>query len=68
MWAVEKYVGHWDGYDGSRRLGAGRKSAFEPNNYYLYSDPAGPLGVVTPSHRMTVRQLEAWGGRRPLAP
>ncbi len=34
MWAVDKYVGHWDGY-------AGRKGTFQPNNYYLYSDPLG---------------------------
>jgi len=26
MWAVERYVGHWDGY------------STEPHNYYLYSD------------------------------
>jgi hypothetical protein len=34
MWAVEKYVGHWDGYAGD--VGPSR-----PNNFYLYSDAAG---------------------------
>ena len=35
MWAVEKYIGQWDGY-------AGRDGeTWLPNNYYLYSDPNG---------------------------
>jgi hypothetical protein len=34
IWAVEKYIGHWDGY-------AGQAGKFQPNNYFLYSDPAG---------------------------
>jgi hypothetical protein len=34
MWAVEKYSGQWDGY-------SGRTGEKQPNNYYLYSDPAG---------------------------
>ncbi len=34
MWAVEKYVGQWDGY-------SGQVGAEQPNNYYLYSSPAG---------------------------
>ncbi len=34
MWAVERYVGHWDGY-------AGVAAPFRPNNYYLHSDDAG---------------------------
>jgi hypothetical protein len=34
MWAVEKYIGHWDSYSGG--------SGFNrPNNYYLHSDSAG---------------------------
>ncbi len=37
-WAVERYVGHWDGY-------AGLPNAIDPdtrpNNYYLHSDAAG---------------------------
>ncbi len=34
MWAVERYVGHWDGY-------AGVVAPFRPNNYYLHSDDLG---------------------------
>ncbi|HVO54596.1 MAG TPA: CotH kinase family protein [Solirubrobacterales bacterium] len=36
MWAVERYIGHWDGYSG-RSL---------PHNYYLYSDPAGVFQML----------------------
>jgi hypothetical protein len=39
MWAVEKYVGHWDGY-------AGQAGTFQPNNYFLYSDPAGVFQMI----------------------
>ncbi|HEX4669967.1 MAG TPA: CotH kinase family protein [Solirubrobacterales bacterium] len=35
MWAVERYIGHWDGY-------AGVADAFRPNNYYLHSEDVGP--------------------------
>jgi hypothetical protein len=35
MWAVEKYIGHWDGYSGVK------EGANQPNNYYLYSTPQG---------------------------
>jgi hypothetical protein len=34
MWAVEKYISHWDGY-------SGEEAANKPNNYYLHSDLAG---------------------------
>lgn len=34
MWAVEKYVSHWDGY-------SGEEAANKPNNYYLHSDLSG---------------------------
>ncbi len=34
MWAVEKYVGNWDGY-------AGMEGGYWPNNFYLQSDPDG---------------------------
>jgi len=33
-WAVERYIGHWDGY-------AGRALPTTPNNYYLHSDDSG---------------------------
>jgi len=36
MWAVERYIAHWDGYS----------SPFRPHNYYLYSDPAGVFQVL----------------------
>jgi hypothetical protein len=39
MWAVEKYVGHWDGY-------SGLDSPNHPNNYYLHSDPAGRFTML----------------------
>jgi len=34
MWAVEKYIGHWDGYVGNR------------NNFYLHSDTAGRFSML----------------------
>jgi hypothetical protein len=39
MWAVEKYIGHWDGY-------SGEEGPLKPNNYYLYSDPAGRFQML----------------------
>lgn len=39
MWAVEKYVGQWDGYSGS-------DGTYQPNNYYLYSDAAGRFQMI----------------------
>jgi hypothetical protein len=39
MWAVEKYVGEYDGYTSG-------VSPFQPNNYYLYSDPAGRFQML----------------------
>jgi Ca2+-binding RTX toxin-like protein len=35
MWAVEKYIGHWDGYAGLAEF------PNNPNNYFLHSDSAG---------------------------
>jgi hypothetical protein len=40
MWAVEKYVGQWDGYAGVI------EGAFQPNNYYLYDDPLGVFRML----------------------
>ena len=34
MWAVERYIAHWDGY------------STEPHNYYLYSDPLGEFQML----------------------
>ena len=39
MWAVEKYVGHWDGY-------SGKAGAHQPNNYYLLSDATGRFQML----------------------
>jgi hypothetical protein len=44
MWAVEKYVGHWDGYAGVE-LEEGPNLS-RPNNYYLYSNPAGRFQMI----------------------
>jgi CotH protein len=63
MWAVEKYIDHWDGYSGHTEPGLQR-----PNNYYLYSEPSGrfqmlpwgtdqtwipTIGVGTPQREVT---------------
>lgn len=39
MWAVERYVGHWDGY-------AGVQGELSPNNFYLHSDPSGLFSML----------------------
>ena len=39
MWAVEKYVAHWDGYSGAA-------GAHQPNNYYLLSDTLGKFQML----------------------
>jgi hypothetical protein len=40
MWAVERYIAHWDGY-------AGHAQPFErPNNYYLFSDATGRFQML----------------------
>jgi spore coat protein CotH len=67
MWAVEKYIDHWDGYSGH----ADQKQVEDherPNNYYLYSDSSGrfqmlpwgadqawiaTIGVETPGREVT---------------
>jgi hypothetical protein len=36
MWAVERYIGHWDGY-----AGGSEPTEFRPNNYYLHSEDSG---------------------------
>lgn len=40
FWAVERYIGHWDGYAG--RLGVGAT----PNNFYLHSDASGRFTML----------------------
>jgi len=39
MWMTERYIGHWDGYTGFL------PGHFLPNNYYLYSNPAGQFQI-----------------------
>jgi hypothetical protein len=39
MWAVEKYIGQWDGY-------AGSEAEWLPNNYYLYSESSGRFKMM----------------------
>jgi hypothetical protein len=39
MWAMEKYVGQWDGY-------SGQKGSAQPNNYYLYDNPQGTFQML----------------------
>lgn len=40
MWAVEKYIDHWDGYSGHA------EPFLRPNNYYLYSEPSGRFQML----------------------
>jgi CotH kinase protein len=40
VWAIERYIAHWDGY-------AGHAQPFErPNNYYLFSDASGRFQML----------------------
>ncbi|HWM62520.1 MAG TPA: CotH kinase family protein [Solirubrobacterales bacterium] len=41
MWAVERYVGHWDGYAGHTE-----PADVRPNNYFLHSDQAGVFRML----------------------
>lgn len=43
MWAVERYVGHWDGYAG---VAFPADPPFRPNNYYLHSGDAGLFSML----------------------
>lgn len=67
MWAVEKYIDHWDGYSGHTDQ-AQAENGERPNNYYLFSDPSGrfqmlpwgtdqtwipTIGVGTPGREVT---------------
>jgi hypothetical protein len=55
MWAVEKYIGHWDGY-------SGRVAPKQPNNYYLYSDPAGTFQMLPWGTDLTWMERLPFGG------
>jgi hypothetical protein len=67
MWAVEKYIDHWDGYSGHADQEQVEKHE-RPNNYYLYSELTGrfqmlpwgtdqawirTIGVGTPGREVT---------------
>ena len=43
MWAVERYVGHWDGYAG---VALPFDPPVRPNNYYLHSDESGLFSML----------------------
>lgn len=55
MWAVEKYIGHWDGY-------SGRVAPKQPNNYYLYSDPLGAFKMLPWGTDLTWEQRLSFDG------
>jgi hypothetical protein len=60
MWAVEKYIGHWDGYSG-----AFVPDSELPNNYYLYSDASGQFQMLpwgTDQTWSDILQFESDGG------
>lgn len=43
MWAVEKYIDHWDGYSGHTDAS---QVGERPNNYYLFSEPSGRFQML----------------------
>ena len=43
MWAVEKYIDHWDGYAGHTEPS---QAGERPNNYYLFSEPTGRFQML----------------------
>lgn len=55
MWAVEKYIGHWDGY-------AGRYGSLFPNNYYLYSGADGLFRMLPWGTDLTWLEREGFDG------
>jgi len=46
MWAVEKYIGHWDGYAGVGIPWEPEFNEHRPNNYYLYTDASGRFSML----------------------
>ena len=55
MWAVEKYIGHWDSY-------AGTQDPLHPNNYYLHSDESGLFSMLPWGTDQTWANRRAFGG------
>jgi hypothetical protein len=60
MWAVEKYIGHWDGYAGPA------PACNQPNNYFLHSDSAGIFTMLPWGTDTTWRQRIAFDGNAAL--
>ncbi len=56
MWAVERYVGHWDGYSGDRVW---------PNNYYLHSDASGRFSMLPWGTDQTLVERSGFDGHAP---
>ena len=59
MWAVERFIGHWDGY-------AAARPPRSPNNYYLHSDGNGVFRMLPWGGRSDFRRPHAvrrWSGR-----
>jgi hypothetical protein len=57
MWAVEKYVGNWDGYAG------GVDDPFHPNNYYLQDENSGVFRLLPWGTDQTWDRRIAFDGR-----
>ncbi len=55
MWAVEKYIGHWDG-------DTGRRAINQPNNYFLHSDSSGIFRMLPWGTDQTWGVRLAFGG------
>jgi Ca2+-binding RTX toxin-like protein len=60
MWAVERYIGHWDGYAGPQ------PACNQPNNYFLHSDSAGMFTMLPWGTDKTFRQRIAFDGNAAL--
>jgi hypothetical protein len=60
MWAVEKYIGHWDGYAGPV------PACNQPNNYYLHSDSGGIFTMLPWGTDMTWDSRLAFDGNAAL--
>jgi hypothetical protein len=63
MWAVEKYIEHWDGYAGHTDQ-TQAENRERPNNYYLYSDPTGRFQMLPWGTDQTWRPTAAIPGRK----
>lgn len=46
MWAVERFLGHWDGYTGNPESIDEEHPHAPPNNYYLHSDAGGLFSML----------------------